>query len=96
MGYEKVKRRHQRSAVRRAWLYCLLLSLPALIFAAILGYQHKIGLAPALLAACCLLLYFVLVAAALIERMIRPLQTLSNVIASLREGDYPAAKSVLR
>jgi nitrogen fixation/metabolism regulation signal transduction histidine kinase len=36
----------------------------------------------------CLLLYLVLVAAALIEGMIRPLQTLSNVVSSLREGDY--------
>ena len=36
----------------------------------------------------CLLLYLVLVAAALIEGLIRPLQTLSNVVSSLREGDY--------
>ena len=88
MGYDKIKRRHRRSVVRRAWLYCLLLSLPALIFAAILGYQHKIGFVPALLAASCLLLYFVLAAAALIEGIVRPLQTLSNVVSSLREGDY--------
>jgi nitrogen fixation/metabolism regulation signal transduction histidine kinase len=88
MGYEKVKRRHRRSALRRARLYCLLLSLPALIFAAIIGYQNKTSLAPALLVACCLLLYLAMVAAALIESMIRPLQTLSNVVSSLREGDY--------
>ena len=36
----------------------------------------------------CLLLYLVLVTAALIEGLIRPLQTLSNVVSSLREGDY--------
>jgi nitrogen fixation/metabolism regulation signal transduction histidine kinase len=88
MGYEKVNRRHLRSALRRARLYCLLLSLPALIFAAIFGYQNKTSLAPALLVACCLLLYLAMVAAALIESMTRPLQTLSNVISSLREGDY--------
>jgi nitrogen fixation/metabolism regulation signal transduction histidine kinase len=88
MGYEKNPRRHRRSAVRRAWLYCLLLSLPALLFAAILGYQQKIGLAAALLAAFCLLLYLLMIAAALIESLIRPLQTLSNVVSSLREGDY--------
>ena len=70
------------------WLYCLLLSLPALIFAAILGYQNKTSFAPAILIACCLLLYFVLVAVALVESLVRPLQTLSNVISSLREGDY--------
>jgi two-component system nitrogen regulation sensor histidine kinase NtrY len=88
MGYEKVKRRNRRSAVRRARLYCLLLSLPALILAAILGYQNKTSLAPAILIACCLLLYLVLVAAALVESLVRPLQTLSNVVSSLREGDY--------
>jgi len=88
MGYEKVNRRHRRSALRRVWLYCLLLSLPALIFAAIFGYQNKTSFAPALLLGGCLLLYLGLVAAALIESMIRPLQTLSNVVSSLREGDY--------
>lgn len=36
----------------------------------------------------CLLLYLLLVAAALVDAWIRPLQTLSNVVASLREGDY--------
>jgi nitrogen fixation/metabolism regulation signal transduction histidine kinase len=87
MGYEKgVRRRH--SAVRRVWLYCLLLALPALVFAAILGYRQSLSLAPALLLSGCLLLYFLLVSAALVEGVIRPLQTLSNVVSSLREGDY--------
>src|SRR5580698_10851645 len=80
--------RRRRSAVRRAWLYCLLLTLPALIFAAVYLYQKEISLAPALLLAGCLLLYLLVVAAALIEGLIRPLQTLSNVVSSLREGDY--------
>jgi len=35
-----------------------------------------------------LLIYLALVAAALVENIDRPLQTLSNVVASLREGDY--------
>src|ERR1700691_6271949 len=80
--------RRRRSAVRRAWLYCLLLTLPALIFVAVYFYQKEISLAPALLLAGCLLLYLVVVAAALVEGLVRPLQTLSNVVSSLREGDY--------
>jgi len=88
MAYEKSIRRHNRSAIRRAWLYCFLLALPALIFAAILLYQRHITLAPAILVGGCLLLYLLLLAAALIESMTRPLQTLSNVVSSLREGDY--------
>jgi nitrogen fixation/metabolism regulation signal transduction histidine kinase len=59
-----------------------------MLFAAILIYREHIGSAPALLIAGSLLLYLLLIAAALIETMVRPLQTLSNVVASLREGDY--------
>jgi len=88
MAFEKHVRRSPRSAVRRAWLYCLLLALPALIFAGILIYRQQIAFAPTMLLLGCLLLYVLLVAAALIESMVRPLQTLSNVVSSLREGDY--------
>jgi nitrogen fixation/metabolism regulation signal transduction histidine kinase len=88
MAYDKGVRRHRGSAVRRAWFYCLLLSLPALIFGATFVYQQRVAMAPAILLAGCMLLYLVLVAAALIEGLVRPLQTLANVVSSLREGDY--------
>jgi len=87
MVFEKAVRRH-RSAISRVWICCLLLSLPTLIMAGLLIYWQKISLAPALLLGGCLMLYFAMVSASLIESMIRPLQTLSNVVASLREGDY--------
>ena len=57
--------RRRRSAVRRAWLYCFLLTLPALIFVTIYLYQKQISLAPALLLVGCLLIYLLVVAAAL-------------------------------
>lgn len=89
MAYERRMRGHRpRSAVRRAWLFCFWLSLPALIFAGILIHNRQIATAPAVLLIVCLLLYLALIAAALMESMVRPLQTLSNVLASLREGDY--------
>jgi nitrogen fixation/metabolism regulation signal transduction histidine kinase len=88
MESERVSRRRRRSAVRRAWLFCFLLVLPALLSFVVFLYQRSIGLAPALLLGACALMYFLLVAAALIEGMVRPIQTLSNVVASLREGDY--------
>jgi two-component system, NtrC family, nitrogen regulation sensor histidine kinase NtrY len=88
MAYEPNRRRRKHSAVRRAWFYCLLLALPGLIFAAILLYQHQVTGALATLVAGCLLLYLLLITASLIEGLIRPLQTLSNVVSSLREGDY--------
>jgi nitrogen fixation/metabolism regulation signal transduction histidine kinase len=88
MGYENAVRRSRRSVIRRAWFFCLLLAVPALILAGLFLYLQKISLAPALLLIGSLLLYLALIAAALIESLIRPLQTLSNVVASLREGDY--------
>ena len=87
MVFEKVVRR-RRSALRRVWLYCLLLSLPAFLFAGLLLDWQQVTLAPALLFGACLLLYLSLVAAALVDAIVRPIQTLSNVVASLREGDY--------
>jgi two-component system, NtrC family, nitrogen regulation sensor histidine kinase NtrY len=88
MAFDKRVRRRKRSAVRRAWLYSFLLALPGLILAAVLFYQASLSAAPIILLAACLLLYLLLLAAALVESMVRPLQTLSNVVASLREGDY--------
>jgi two-component system nitrogen regulation sensor histidine kinase NtrY len=88
MDSRKLTRRRRRSAVRRAWLYCMFLSLPALLLAAVFLYQREVALAPSTLIIGCLLLYLALTAAALIEGMVRPLQTLSNVVSSLREGDY--------
>jgi nitrogen fixation/metabolism regulation signal transduction histidine kinase len=55
---------------------------------AFLAWQHSIAVVPALLLFGCLVLYLVMVSAALVESFVRPLQTLSNVVSSLREGDY--------
>jgi nitrogen fixation/metabolism regulation signal transduction histidine kinase len=74
--------------VGRAWLYCFFLALPTFLLATILMVRGGMTLAPSLLITCSLLLYLLLIASALIESLIRPLQTLSNVVASLREGDY--------
>ncbi len=88
MAYEPKARRRTRQVVRRAWLYTLLLSLPAFLSLTIFFFDRQLGLAPALLVAVCLLIYLAFVAAALVDNFVRPLQTLSNVVASLREGDY--------
>jgi two-component system nitrogen regulation sensor histidine kinase NtrY len=80
--------RRRASAVRRAWFYSLLLVAPALLLAGIFIYQKSMSLAPALLTIGSLLIYLAIVAAGLVEGLIRPLQTLANVVSSLREGDY--------
>jgi len=88
MGYEKNARRRRPSAIRRVWLLCFLLTLPALASAGLLIFWQQISFMPALFFAGCLLLYLALVAGALIDSVSRPMQTLSNVVSSLREGDY--------
>jgi two-component system, NtrC family, nitrogen regulation sensor histidine kinase NtrY len=88
MAYETSPRRRARQAIRRVWLYSLLLLLPALIFLAALFYEGQIDVAPAILIGVCLLIYLAICASALVDGIIRPLQTLSNVVSSLREGDY--------
>jgi nitrogen fixation/metabolism regulation signal transduction histidine kinase len=88
MESNRHERRRRRSVVRRAWLHCLVLALPSIALAALALSRGNVGLAPGLLLAACLFLYLLMAAAALIEGMVRPLQTLSNVVSSLREGDY--------
>ena len=88
MAYEKHVRKRKPSAVRRAWLFSFLLALPTFLFAGILLWQQHVTAAPALLLLLCLLIYLLLIAATLVDGLMRPLQTLSNVVSSLREGDY--------
>lgn len=88
MAYERNVRRRKRSTVRRAWFFCLLLALPAIIFVGVFSFEHHFTAGPAILLVFCLLIYFSLVSASLIDGLMRPLQTLSNVVSSLREGDY--------
>lgn len=80
--------RRRRSVIRRAWLQCFLLTLPALACIAVLLSLRQLEPMAALLLAGGVLLYLLVVASALVEGFVRPLQTLSNVVASLREGDY--------
>jgi two-component system nitrogen regulation sensor histidine kinase NtrY len=88
MAYEKNPRRRKRSAVGRVWLFSLLLSLPALVALAVFLMQRTLGLSTALSLAACVLIYLALTASTLVDGLIRPMQTLSNVVSSLREGDY--------
>ncbi|MGD0156811.1 MAG: ATP-binding protein [Terracidiphilus sp.] len=87
MAYERGTQKHKLSAIRRVWWYCLLLILPGLIIVAAFVLDRRMGISLALLLAVGLLIYFALVASSLVDTIVRPLQTLSNVLASLREGD---------
>jgi PAS domain S-box-containing protein len=73
---------------RRVFLLALGAGLPGVVASLVLlwigGYSAKVGWTVGLLVAGC----WLLVAAALRERVIRPLQTLSNMLAALREQDF--------
>lgn len=79
--------RPRRSVLARARMYCFLLTLPGLVFAGLYFYQQQLSLPTALLISAGMLLWLLLISMALMESLTRPLQTLSNVVAALREGD---------
>lgn len=87
MAYESSKRGRKHSAIRRVLWHSLLVALPGLIAVAVTVYNGGMELLPALLLTGSLLLYYALIIGSQIEGLNRPLQTLSNVVASLREGD---------
>jgi two-component system, NtrC family, nitrogen regulation sensor histidine kinase NtrY len=95
-GSDSASRAHLRSAKhrdhgpfeRRIRLLCLFVAAPGVVLAAILLWQGKFstGVIWTLLGGAA---FFSLVAGALLmEQIIRPLQTLANVVSALRESDY--------
>jgi two-component system, NtrC family, nitrogen regulation sensor histidine kinase NtrY len=73
---------------RRIRFFCLLIAAPAFVLAAILLWQAKVSgtMAATLLGGAA---FFSLIAASLLmDEIIRPLQTLANVVSALRESDY--------
>ena len=73
---------------RRIRTLCLFIAAPAFVLAAILLWRAKVSgtMATVLLGVVALL--SLLAAGVLMEEIIRPLQTLANVVSSLRESDY--------
>jgi nitrogen fixation/metabolism regulation signal transduction histidine kinase len=88
MAFKQQTGGRARSAVHRARGYCLLLVLPSLTMGGYLLMRYHAGWSTSLLCLLCLVLYLGFVAASLIDTLVRPLQTLANVLSSLREGDY--------
>jgi two-component system, NtrC family, nitrogen regulation sensor histidine kinase NtrY len=73
---------------RRIRTLCLFIAAPAFVLAAILLWRAKVSgtMASVLLGVVALL--SLLAAGVLMEEIIRPLQTLANVVSALRESDY--------
>jgi two-component system, NtrC family, nitrogen regulation sensor histidine kinase NtrY len=96
-GSDSVSRAHLRSAKhrehigpfeRRIRFLCLFLAAPGFVLAAILLWQGKFstGVVWTLLGGVAFL--SLIAGALLMEQIIRPLQTLANVVSALRESDY--------
>jgi len=70
----------------RVWLY--LIGLPTLALVALELNQHHIDPSIQWIALPALIIAWLFVVSLLLEHIIRPLQTLANVVAALREDDY--------
>src|SRR6202044_721210 len=81
-------RQHIGPFERRIRFLCLLVAAPGFVLAAILLWQAKFstGMIWTLLGGAALL--SLIAGALLMEQIIRPLQTLANVVSALRESDY--------
>jgi two-component system nitrogen regulation sensor histidine kinase NtrY len=70
----------------RVWLY--LLGLPGLVLLGVLLWQHSVEISILCLSLLIFAACWGVAASVFIEQVTRPLQTLSNVVAALREDDY--------
>jgi len=73
---------------RRIRIFCLFVAAPAVVLSAILLWQANVsGSMAATILGGIVLLYLIAVSL-LLEEIVRPLQTLANVVSALRESDY--------
>lgn len=80
--------RHRFSFERRLRIWFYLLGLPALVLVWVLLRQHAVETSMQCLLLLVFALCWALAVSLLTEQITRPLQTLSNVVAALREDDY--------
>ncbi len=79
---------HTTSFETRIRILCVFIAAPAFLLAALLLWRGKFSLSMALSILGGVALFSLLAASMLMEQIIRPLQTLANVISALRESDY--------
>jgi two-component system nitrogen regulation sensor histidine kinase NtrY len=82
------KRRRRRLYERRIRLFSTLLAAPGLLVALVLIFRQDWSRDVKWSVAIALVILFLVLEAALHDQVIRPLQTLTNVISSLREEDF--------
>jgi len=82
------KSNRRLSFERRIRLWLTLFFTPALLFASLFLYQLEASLGTAIAVLVLLGLAWLIAATVFVEQLLRPLQTLSNVVAALREDDF--------
>jgi nitrogen fixation/metabolism regulation signal transduction histidine kinase len=78
--------RRQLSFEARVWMYCLVFCLPTVVFTIALVWRSSLTVQWTAVGG--ILLGLLLLSSMLLEEVVRPLQTLANVVAALREQDY--------
>jgi two-component system, NtrC family, nitrogen regulation sensor histidine kinase NtrY len=73
---------------RRLRLWCYLAALPAVLFCWLLLQKYSVEASMQWIALLSLLAVWAFAVSLLVEQIARPLQTLANVVAALREDDY--------
>lgn len=73
---------------RRTLLWCAWLSLPAITLAGAATWLGTASAGLAALAAALLAIFYAVASALFFEQLVRPLQTLANVVGALREDDF--------
>jgi two-component system nitrogen regulation sensor histidine kinase NtrY len=68
------------------WLYCLIFCLPTLVLCVVLVWRASLTVQLTVVGLA--LLGLLLLSSMLLDEVVRPLQTLANVVAALREQDY--------
>src|SRR5206468_10400452 len=73
---------------RRIWLYSFFVGLPGIVVAVVLVWLQSWSVSEKLGLLFTLVIAWAMIAVVLHDQTVRPLQTLANVVAALREEDY--------
>jgi two-component system, NtrC family, nitrogen regulation sensor histidine kinase NtrY len=82
----KKRANRQLSFEARVWMYCLIFCLPTIVMCVALVWKASLSIQLTVVGIA--LLGLLLLSSMLLEEVVRPMQTLANVVAALREQDY--------
>jgi two-component system nitrogen regulation sensor histidine kinase NtrY len=87
-GHTRAHKNKKLRFERRIHLWLLGAAIAIITPSAILVFQHTGSISSVIIAAACMVAVLLVLANLFLEQLIRPLQTLANVVAALREDDF--------